>query len=104
MKFTKQRAKNLIALSLLGCLFTSLPTLVHAQDDEQANVWRVVEQFFAAFQQKDLRSVMALWSEKSPDFTTGRQIFQQTFTAHSKIEVKSLRPNKITVENDKATV
>ncbi len=101
---TRRRAKIFIAWLLLGSLFTSLPTLVHAQGDEQANVWRVVEQFFAAFQQKDLRSVMVLWSEKSPHFTTGRQIVQQAFTTYSKIEVKSLRPNNITIEKDKATV
>lgn len=101
---TKRRAKNLIAVFLLGCLFTSLPTLGHAQDDEQANVWRVVEQFFAAFQQKDLPRVMALWSEKSPDFTSGRNSVQQTFATHSKIEVKSLRLNQISIEKDKATV
>ena len=103
MKSTKL-ARDLIALFLLGCLLTSLPTMGHAQHDEQANVWRVIEQFFAAYEQKDLSKVMALWSERSPDLTIGRQIMNQTFAAHSKIEVKSLRQNKITIEKDKATV
>src|SRR5215217_4299311 len=82
--------RNLIALFLLGCLFSCLPTQIKAQSDDEANVRRVVDQFFAAFQQKDLPGVMALWSEKSPDLTAGRQIMQQTFATYRTIEVKNL--------------
>ncbi len=99
---TRRRATIFVAITLLSCFF--LLTLAHAQDDEQTNVWRVVEQFFAAFQQKDLPKVMALWNEKSPDFAAGRQSMQQTFATYRQIEVKSLRPDKIAVEKDKATV
>ena len=104
MTLTSQTVKNLSALFLLGCLFTSLPALSNAQNDEQANVRRVVEQFFAAFQQKDLSRVMALWSEKSPDLTYGRQFLQQTFARYRTIEVKKLDVNKMTVDKDNATV
>ena len=96
--------RNLIALFLLGCLFSCLPTQIKAQSDDEANVRRVVDQFFAAFQQKDLPGVMALWSEKSPDLTAGRQIMQQTFATYRTIEVKNLLLNKITIDTDKASV
>jgi CHAT domain-containing protein/tetratricopeptide (TPR) repeat protein len=101
---TRRQAKNLKALFLLGCLLSCLQTPGNAQNDEQATVRRVAEQFFAAFQQKDLPSVMALWSEKSPDLAAGRQSIQQAFATYHKIEVKSLSLNKVTVETDSATV
>src|SRR5215216_1367377 len=99
---TRRRAKLFVSITLLSCFF--LPTVVHAQNDEQTYAWHVIEQFFAAFQQKDLQKVMALWSEKSPDLPAGKQSMQQTFATYGQIEVKSLRPDKITVEKDKATI
>jgi CHAT domain-containing protein/Tfp pilus assembly protein PilF/ketosteroid isomerase-like protein len=102
---TKPQAKNFISLFLLGCLVTCLPSLVgNAQSDEQASVRHVVEQFFAAFQKKDLPGVIALWSEKSPDLVAGRQTMQQTFARYRTIEVKNPGLDKITVETNKATV
>jgi len=102
---TKRQAKNFIAQFLLGCLVTCLSSLVgNAQSDEQANVRRVVDRFFAVFQQNDLPGVMALWSDKSPDLAAGRQSIQQTFAAYRKIELKNLRVNKISVETNQATV
>ncbi|HKG60895.1 MAG TPA: nuclear transport factor 2 family protein [Pyrinomonadaceae bacterium] len=92
------------ALFVLGCLLTCLPTVGNAQNDEQANVQRVVDQFFAAFQQKDLSSAMALWSGNSPDLTYGRQLLQHTFAAYRTIELKNVRVNKITFDKDNATV
>jgi CHAT domain-containing protein/tetratricopeptide (TPR) repeat protein len=101
---TKRQAKSFIALFLLGCSFGCLPTPGNAQNDEQASVRHVVEQFFAAFQQRDLSAVMALWSEKSPDLAACRQSMQQAFAAYRKIELKSLRVNRIAVETNNATV
>ena len=101
---TRRKAENVLVLFVLGCLFASLPAQCSAQDDEHATVRRVVDQFFAAFQQKDLTGVMGLWSEKSPDFVAGRQNIQQAFAAHHKIEVKNLHLNKITVDTNNATV
>src|SRR6185369_6327957 len=72
--------------------------------DEQAKVQRVVDQFFTAFQQKDLSSAMALWSGKSPDLTYGRQLLQQTFATYRRIELKNVHVNKITFDKDNATV
>lgn len=102
---TKRQAKNFISLFLLGCLVTCLPSLAaNAQSDDQASVRHVIEQFFAAFQKKDLPGVMALWSEKSPDLVAGRQTMQQTFARYRTIEVKNPGLEEITVEANKATV
>jgi len=97
---TLTKIKSVFALFVFICLLT----LVSAQNDEQANVQRVVDQFFAAFQQKDLSSAMALWSGKSPDLTYGRQLLQQTFATYRTMELKNVRVNKITVDKDNATV
>ncbi len=104
MTFTSRQAKNLVALFLLVSLFTSLPTPSNAQADEQANVRGVAEQFFAAFAQRDLPKITALWSEKSPDLLAGRQSLQQVFAAYRTIEVKQIQFNKITIEKENATV
>lgn len=96
------RRKNVLAIFL--CLLTCLPTSGNAQNDDQVAVRRVVDQFFAAFQHKDLTSVMALWSDKTLDFLPGRRTIQDVFTTYHKIEVKNLRVNQLTVETDKATV
>ncbi len=104
MTLTRPKPKLPIVLILIGCLFATLPAPVIAQNDENADVRRVVDQLFAAFQQKDLTGVMALWGPKSPDFVTGRQTMQQVFDTHQKIELKNLQLDKITVETNNATV
>jgi CHAT domain-containing protein len=104
MTLTRRKAENLIALFLLGCFLTGSPVPSNAQNDEQATVRRVVEQFFAAFQKKDLQNSMALWSEKSPDLTARRQTIQQTFARYRTIELKNPGLNNLIVETNKATV
>jgi CHAT domain-containing protein len=104
MTVTRRRATNFISLVLLGCLLTSSPVLSKDQGDEHANVWRVVEQFFAAFAQKDAGKLLALWNVKSPEFPKNRGITLHTFAVNSAIEVKSLRQDKVAVEKDRATV
>ena len=100
MTLTTRSITKLITIFLFACLFTH----TYAQSDDEAKVRRVVDQFFAAFQQKDLTGVMALWSENSPDLTAGRQMMQQTIAAYRIIEVKKLLVNKITIDTDKASV
>jgi len=51
-----------------------------AAQAEEAALRAVVERFFAAYGKKDLAGVMALWSEKSPDFASQKQALQQQFT------------------------
>jgi CHAT domain-containing protein/ketosteroid isomerase-like protein len=104
MTFTSQQKRSLRALFVLVCLLTWLPVNAGAQNDDQAAVRHVVEQLFAAFGREDLASVMALWSDKSPDLVANRQSMQQTFATYRRIEMKSLRIDKITVEADTAIV
>jgi CHAT domain-containing protein/lipopolysaccharide biosynthesis regulator YciM/ketosteroid isomerase-like protein len=101
---TRRQVESLVAVFLLASLLACMPTQASAQNDDQATVRHIVEQFFAAFQQADLPGVMALWSEKTPDLAAGRQSIQQTFASYRQIKVESLRLNKITVEADNATV
>jgi CHAT domain-containing protein/Tfp pilus assembly protein PilF len=102
---TLRRRVNVLAIFLLSGLLTCFPTSGVAQNDEQATVRRVVEQFFAGFQQKDLMSLMASWSQNSPDFLSARRSIQESFfTNYRTIAVKSLRLNQIYVETNKATV
>ena len=104
MIFTSRPAKHFVTLFLLGCLLTFMPAQSNAQDEDQENVKRVAEQFFAVFVQRDLRKATTLWSEKSPDFLSGRQSLLQTFLAYRAIELKSLNVNNITIEKESATV
>lgn len=104
MNLPKPPAKNLIALLLLGCLFTSVPALAQAQNDEQANVRSVVEQLLAALEQKELTKVLALWSDKSPDLSFGRLGTQQLLSADSQIDLKSVLRGKIEIDKDNARI
>jgi CHAT domain-containing protein/uncharacterized protein HemY len=62
-----------------------------------------VEKFFDLYQRRDMEGLMALWSEKSPDFVARKQGFQQTFAAN-KIQLRSLTIGKIEVDEDKARI
>lgn len=105
MTVTRRPARCFMSFFLFGCLLTCLPALSRAQNNiEQANVWRVVEQFFAAFEQKDFPKITALWSEKSPDNLPGRANVHHTFSATRTIAVKNIRQDKINVEKDRATI
>src|SRR5215813_11967252 len=98
---TTRKIKTVFALFLL---FICLPTLSNAHNDEQANVRREADQFFAAFQRKDLSGAMPLWSGNSPDHTCSSQLLQQTFATYRTIELQDLRVNKISVDKDTASV
>ncbi len=103
MTVTRRQAKTFMSLFLLGWLLIAFPTLSKAQNEEQANVWRVVEQFFAAFAQKDFPTITAMFSDKSPDNLPGRANIHHTFSANRTIAVKDIRQDKISVEKDRAT-
>jgi CHAT domain-containing protein/ketosteroid isomerase-like protein len=72
------------------------------QNDEQAAIRRLVENYFAAYQKKDLEGLMSLWSVKSPDVATTRQSLQQTFAGVEKIAVSIIKIGKATIAADKA--
>jgi CHAT domain-containing protein/tetratricopeptide (TPR) repeat protein len=89
-------------LWLAVCSF--VPHIAFAQSaGDDAAVQVLVEKFFDLYQKRDLDGLMGLWSEKSPDFATSRQRFQQTFAA-SRIQLKNVSIRKADINKDGATV
>jgi len=72
-----------------------------AAQTEEAALRAVVEKFYAAYGKKDLTGVMALWSEKAPDFATTRQTMQQQL-ANEDFTFGSPSISRIKVEGEKA--
>ena len=88
--------------SILLCSIGYMPVVIHAQSDGEAEVRTLIEEYFAAYERKDLNGLMALWSEKSPELASGRQSFQQTFATHTTVEMKRVAVRNITLTGDKA--
>ncbi len=89
-------------LLILAC--STVPHAASAQSpDDDAVIGKLVEQFFDYYQKRDLNALMALWSEKSPDFSARKQEFQQTFAAN-KIQLRRLTIGKIEVNEGKARI
>src|SRR5687768_792778 len=86
------------ALALVG-LLPGRP----AGADEPA-LKALVEQFYAAYAREDLEGFMALWSSRSPDFTSRRQVMKQIFEETEQIAVSSLDVRRTAVAGDEATV
>ena len=97
------RTKRLIVVSLLTVLTGASPIWARAQDDEQVQIRRLVQQFFAAYAKEDIEGLMALWSEKS-DLQATKERFAKTFQEQQSIDVKSLVIGKITIGSDEAKV
>jgi len=91
----------LIAVSLFLAVATPIQT--PAQDDEQAQIRQLVQQFFAAYTKEDIEGLMSLWSDKS-DLKASRETFLTTFQDLQDINVKSLDISKITIGSDEAKV
>src|SRR5689334_18723741 len=91
-----------------SCLLTLicssvLPVAAAQSGGDDAALRKLVEKFFDLYQKRDLEGLMALWSEKSPDFAARKQAFQQAFAAN-KIHVRNITIRKTDVGNDKATI
>src|SRR6185503_4974475 len=71
-----------------------------ASDD--AALRALVEEFYGSYAKKDLDGFLRLWSAKSPELATRREIMQRLFVDHEKIEVKGLVIRKMAVEGEKA--
>jgi CHAT domain-containing protein/uncharacterized protein HemY len=96
-----------ISLSLLCCLLSlaaALTGAAQAQAPDEAAARDVVTKFFAAYQRRDLSSVLALWSERAPELAGLKQTLQKTFSANEQFELKSLDISKVSIEADKARV
>ncbi len=91
-------------LSPFGFTQDNSPTqsLASAPSDE-ASLRVVVEKFFTAYGKKDLAGVLALWSEKSPDFATHRQSLEQLFITED-LSFGSPALSRVKVEGEKASL
>ena len=95
--------KPLIVFCLFVILAGATPIEVPAQEEEQAQIRQVVQQFFNAYAKEDIEGLMALWSEKSNP-QESRESFLKVFEAYQNIEVKSLDIGQITVTAGEAKV
>jgi aspartate carbamoyltransferase regulatory subunit len=75
----------------------------YGQSADDAALRSLAKDFFAAYESRNVDRIMMLWSEKSPDSASSKQVFQQIFSIN-KIELKSLTVHGITATNDNATV
>ncbi len=98
-----QRVTLRVFICLL-CLVAGWPAVVRAQGPDEAAVREAAAKFFAAYQQRDLPGVLALWSARAPQFGGLKQTLQQTFAANDHVEIKSLDVSKVTIEADRARV
>ncbi|HKV42112.1 MAG TPA: tetratricopeptide repeat protein [Blastocatellia bacterium] len=88
----------------LACVLSPFPVSVEAQSPDDAAVHTTIERFFAAYQQKDLKALIDLWSEKSPFVAAAKVDLGHTFATVGPIELKSLKIDGIELDGDKATV
>jgi CHAT domain-containing protein/Tfp pilus assembly protein PilF len=93
--------RNIVSIALTFCFISSFSLSVYGQSTDETALRNLTEKFFTAFQKQDIDALMSLWNEKSPDYATSKQSFQQSFAAN-KIEVKSTMMDKLTVDDDKA--
>jgi CHAT domain-containing protein/Tfp pilus assembly protein PilF len=99
-----QRFARLLVPSLLFCLLLYAPSFAQTSSQDEASARRIVEKYFAAYEEKDLNDLFALWSEKSPNLAPRKKYFQESFPEAQKIEIKDLTIGKITLDGDKARV
>ena len=91
------------SVSVVISLIVFMPFASPAQSADETAVRQLVERFFAAYRSGDIGSLMALWSEKSPNFAAAKQTFQQIFEAN-KLELKSLTFGRIVLEGGTGSV
>lgn len=95
--------KRLIVFCLFVVISGATPVEVLAQEDEQAQIRQLVQQFFTAYAREDLEGLMALWSEKS-NLQATREDVLKVFQDYQNIEVKSLVIGQITIASGEARV
>src|SRR5688572_19858941 len=99
-----QRFVVLLLTNILFCLFISMPSIAQTPSQDEASFRRLLERYFAAYEQKDLNALIGQWSEKSPDLASNKKSLQESFAATQKIEIKSLSIGKIAMDGAKARV
>src|SRR5712691_10597378 len=96
-----------LSLSLTSPVFTqsqSSPSAPNASQASAESAMRaVVEKYFALYTGKDLEGLMSLWSEKSPDYASIKQNFQQQFTTED-YHLSLPTISRVKVEGEKASL
>lgn len=95
--------RTCLLFQLAVYLTCCLPLVAPAQIADERALRHLAEEFYIAYQKQDLEKLMSMWSPRSPDSTTSRKVFQETFAA-AKIELKDFAIRKITLEGDNASV
>lgn len=95
--------KRLILCCLFVVLSAATPVEILAQEDDQAQIRKLVQQFFDAYAKEDIDGLMALWSEKSNP-QASRETFLKVFQDYQNIEIKSLAATEITIASGEAKV
>src|SRR5262249_179523 len=83
-------SSRLNPLCLAVCLVAGIFVGASAQTVEETAVRGVVSKFFEAYQHRDLKEAMSLWSEKSPELVRARENLRESFRLSPKLEVKSV--------------
>jgi len=72
--------------------------------DENSTLRDLTRNFFAAFQEKNVEKLLALWSAKSPEVTPFSASVKQRFAEVGPVELKSLDFRRVTVEPAESVV
>jgi CHAT domain-containing protein/tetratricopeptide (TPR) repeat protein len=96
-----QRFVHLLITILLCCLLLSIATFAQTSSEDLANFHRLIEQYFAAHEKRDLNALTGMWDATSPDFSSNKKSLEELFAAAQKIEIKILSIGKITLNAGK---
>ena len=91
-------------LLLLICLSCCVAWPAFAQSTAETAIRQLVQEFFAAYQKRDVSALMSLWSETAPDREATGNSFRQSFEAAEKIEVQGLEILNLEVKGNEARV
>jgi CHAT domain-containing protein/Tfp pilus assembly protein PilF len=103
----KHLSHFLAGLFLLSCfLCLDCPLLVSSRAQSKADdaIRILVGKLFDSYQQKDLKKLLSLWSEKSPFLAENKNLLQREFSAYEKIAVKGFDINQSKLDGDKAAL
>jgi CHAT domain-containing protein len=71
---------------------------------EEVAISSLVDQFYAAYAQKDQAAISGLWSSKSPDLEAQKKANENFFAANDKIQNRNVTIQWLEVEGEKAHV
>ena len=105
MSFMKRVLAYLLACVLLSSMVNSGASVrASAQGVDETALRNLVEQYYGAYARKDVDSLKALWSEKSPDAAPALKNLQRIFTVAESIALASLSVTRVEIDGDRAFV